>query len=125
MQLRDAMFVCGTALLLQIPAKAAPADACKNILQHFKAAADRANREIVSTAENLQDAASQVPNDKRRISLIARSCAASAEALGVLKSYRTVAAECMGDSEQARSDFLNGLDRDISKIRVMLDRACN
>jgi hypothetical protein len=128
LQLSKIILVCGVALALalHIPALAAPADACKNILTQFKAAADRANREIESTASNLREAASQVANDKRRISLIARSCAASAEALGILKSYRIVVAECMGDDpKQKRSDILNELDRAISKIRVVLDKACD
>ena len=116
--------VLGASLALHIPAGAAPVDACKSLLAQFKAAAGRANSEIDSTAANLREAASQVPNDKRRISLIARSCAASAEARGVLTSYRIVAAECMGDTPE-RSDFLNELDRAISRIRTMLDRACN
>ena len=122
--MRKVILVCGAALL-PVPATAAPADACKTILAQFKGAADRASREIAATAANLQESASQVPNDKRRISLIARSCAASSEALGVLKSYRIVSATCMGDSGQARSDFLNNLDREISKILVMLNRACD
>jgi hypothetical protein len=90
----------------------------------FKAAARVANSEIDSRAANLREAASKAPNDKRRISLIARSCAASAEARGVLTSYRIVAIECMGDTRE-RSDFLNELDRAISQIRTMLDRACD
>jgi hypothetical protein len=116
--------VLGASLALHIPAGATPVDACKSLLAQFKAAAGRANSEIDSTAANLREAASQVPNDKRRISLIARSCAASAEARGVLTSYRIVAVECMGDTRE-RSDFLNELDRAISRIRTMLDRACN
>jgi hypothetical protein len=116
--------VLGASLTLLVPAGAAPVDACKSLLAQFKAAAGRANREIDSTAANLQEAVSRVPNDKARVSLIARSCAASAEARGVLTSYRIVAAECMGDTPE-RSDFLNDLDRAISKIRVMLDRACD
>jgi hypothetical protein len=124
LQLRKAILVCGATLAMLVPADAAPADACKNILAQFKAAAARANREIDSTAANLQEAASQVSNDKRRISLIARSCAASAEARGVLMSYRIVAAECADDTRE-RSEFLNDLDRAISKIRTMLDRACD
>jgi hypothetical protein len=115
--------VLSTSLALHIPAAAAPADSCKSLLAQFKTTAARANREIDTTAANLQEAASQVPNDKRRISLIARSCAASAEARGVLTSYRIVAVECMADTRE-RSDFLNELDRAISKLRAMLDRAC-
>jgi hypothetical protein len=72
----------------------------------------------------LQDAASQVPDDKKRIGLIAQSCAASAEALGIFKAYRIVAAECVGERETGRSDFLDKLDRSISQIRVTLDRSC-
>jgi hypothetical protein len=90
----------------------------------FKSAVDRANREVATTAKNLQESASQVPNDKKRIALIAQSCAASAEAAGVLKSYRIVIAECMSDRDQAQSDLLQELDRSVSRIGVALDRAC-
>jgi hypothetical protein len=124
LRLRQIILACGAALALQVPAKAAPADACKSLLVQFKSAVDRAKREVSTTVKNLQESASQVPNDKRRIALIAQSCAASAEAAGVLKSYRIVIAECMGDRDQAQSDFLQEIDRSISQIRVALDQAC-
>ena len=82
-QMRQMMLALGAVLAFHIAASAAPADACKNILQQqSKSAADRANREVASTVVNLQEAVSQVPDDKRRIALIARSCVASAEAAG-------------------------------------------
>jgi hypothetical protein len=124
MRLQQLFLAYGAVLALQVTANAARADACKNILEQFKSAADRANREVSSTLANLQEAASQVPDDKRRIALIAQSCAAAAEAAGVFKSYRIVVAECMGDRETGRSDFLDQLDRSISQIRVKLDKAC-
>jgi hypothetical protein len=116
--------VCGAVLVFNIAADAAPADACRNILQQFKTVADRANREVASTLVNLQEAASKVPDDKRRLALIAQSCAASAEAAGVFKTYRIVVAECTPDRDPARSDLLDKLDRSISQIRVALDKAC-
>jgi len=58
---------CGAALALQVPATAAPADACKSLLEQFKSAADRANREVSSTGRNLQESVSLVANDKGRI----------------------------------------------------------
>jgi hypothetical protein len=124
LRLRQIMLACGAVFALQVPAKAAPADACKSLLAQFKSAVDRANREVSTTVKNLQESASQVPNDKRRIALIAQSCAASAEAAGVLKSYRIVIAECMDGRDRAQSDFLQELDRSISQIRVTLDKAC-
>ena len=123
-QMRQMMLACSMVLAAQITASAAPADACKNILQQFKSAADRANREVSTALVNLQEAASQVPSDKRRIALIAQSCVASAEAAGVLKSYRIVIDGCMGDRDPARSDFLDMIDRSISNLRQALDRAC-
>jgi len=123
-QMRQMMLAWGAVLAFHITASAAPADACKNILQQSKSAADRANREVASTLVNLQEAASQVPNDKRRIALIAQSCVASAEASGVLKTYRIVVAECLDDRDTARTDLLDRLDRSISQIRVALDKAC-
>jgi len=50
----------------------ARADPCKPILDEIKTLSDRANRELESSAANLQEAASEVPDDKRRIALIAR-----------------------------------------------------
>ena len=123
-QIRQMMLALGAVLAFHITASAAPADACRNVLQQSKSAADRANREVASTVVNLQEAVSQVPDDKRRIALIARSCVASAEAAGVLKTYRIVIAECMDDRDPARSDLLDKLDRSISQIRVALDKAC-
>jgi hypothetical protein len=46
---------------------------------------------------SLQQAPSQVPYDKKRIALIAQSCAAAAEAAGVLLSHRVVAADTKRD----------------------------
>jgi len=124
MRFRVLLLACGMVLAAQITASAAPADVCKNLLQQFKSAADRANREVSSALVNLQEAASQVANDKRRVELIAQSCVASAEASGVLKSYRIVIDECIHDRDPARSDFLDMIDRSISKLRQALDRAC-
>jgi hypothetical protein len=124
MRSRQLLLACGVVLTLQATATAVHADACQSILEQLKNAADRATREVSSTRVNLQEAASQVADDKRRISLIAQSCAASAEAAGVLKSYRIVVAECMGDREAGRSDALDQLDRSISQIRTTLDKAC-
>jgi len=115
---------CGVILTLQLTASPVRADACQSILDQIKSAADRATREVSSTGVNLQEAISQVSDDKRRVALVAQSCAASAEAVGVLKSYRIVFAECTGDRETGRSDALDRLDRSISQIRVMLDKGC-
>jgi hypothetical protein len=123
MRLRS-FLACGLVLALQAAATTVHADACQSILDQLKSAADRATREVSSTGVNLQEAASQVADDKRRVALVAQSCAASAEAAGVLKSYRIVVAECTGDRETSRSDVLDRLDRSISQIRVMLDKGC-
>jgi hypothetical protein len=124
MRVRQLLLACGVVLALQATATTVRADVCKSILEQLKNAADRATREVSATRMNLQEAASQVADDKRRISLIAQSCAASAEAAGVLKSYRLVVAECMGDREPGRSDVLDQIDRSISQIRTALDKAC-
>jgi hypothetical protein len=115
---------CGVILALQLTASPVRADACQSILDQLKNAADRATREVSSAGVNLQDAVSRVSDDKRRGALIAQSCAASAEAAGILKSYRIAVAECTGDREAGRSDTLDRLDRSISQIRVMLDKGC-
>ena len=72
-QMRQMMLALGAVLAFHIAASPAHANTCKNILQQSKSAADRANREVASTVVNLQEAVSQVPDDKRRIALIARS----------------------------------------------------
>ena len=116
--------VCGVVLASLVMASAAPADTCKNILEQFKRAADRANRDVSSTLVNLQELAGKAPDDKRRATLIAQSCAASAEAAGVFKAHRIVVAECMNERDPSRWDLLNKLDRTISQIRVALDKTC-
>jgi hypothetical protein len=123
-KIRQIRSFCGALLAFLIMANAAHADACKNILDQFRNAADRANREMASASMNLQNLGSKSPDDKRRLVLIAQSCAASAEASGVFKTYRIVITECTGDRDAARSDLLDRVDRSISQIRVTLDRAC-
>ena len=102
----------------------ARADPCQTILEEFKTLSDRASREVKLAEANLREAVSDVRGDKRRIELIARSCAAAAEALGVFRSYRIVVSGCMGEQAAGRSDALFTLDRTISRLRVSLDKAC-
>lgn len=102
----------------------ARADPCQNILEEFTVLSERANREVELSVANLREAVSDVRGDKRRIELIARSCAAAAEALGVFRSYRIVVSRCMGEEATGRSDSLFSLDRTISRLRVSLDKAC-
>jgi hypothetical protein len=116
--------VCGALLAFQLTASAAPADACRNILEQFKTIADRANREMASRAANLQDLVGKTSDDKRRLALVAQSCAASAEASGIFRTYRIVIAECTGDRDLARADLLDRIDRSLSQIRVAFDKAC-
>jgi len=123
--MRLAVFVLsGLVVAFFASVNVARADPCKSILEEIKTLSDRANREVKSSAANLQEAASEVPNDKRRIALIAQSCAAVAEALGVFRSHRIVLAGCMDEQETGRSDALDMLDRSISRLRVSLDKAC-
>ena len=123
-QIPRLLAVCGVLLAFPIAGNAAPVDACKSILEQFKSVADRANREMASTLVNLQALASKAPDDKRRLALLAQSCAAAAEASGVFKTYRIVIAECTSDRDSTRSDLLDRVDRSISNIRVALDKAC-
>jgi hypothetical protein len=123
--MRLAVFVLsGLVVAFFASVNVARADPCKSILEEIKTLSDRANREVESSAANLQEAASEVPNDKQRIALIAQSCAAVAEALGVFRSHRIVLAGCMDEQETGRSDALDMLDRSISRLRVSLDKAC-
>lgn len=124
MRSRKIFLAFGAIVALQLTATTVRADACQSILDQLKSAADRADREVSSTIVNLQEATGRPADDRRRIALIAQSCAASAEAMGVFKSFRIVVAECMGDREAGRSDLLDKLDRSISQIRVTLDKAC-
>jgi len=121
---RQLFIVCGALLAFHTAAVAAPADACRNLLEQFKNAADRANREVTSSLVNLRENASKAPDERRRLSLISQSCAASAEASGVYKTYRIVVSECTGARDAGRSDLLDRLDRSISQIRVALDKDC-
>jgi hypothetical protein len=120
--MRLALFVLSGLIVVPFASvNVARADPCNPILDELKTLSDRANREVESSAANLQEAPSEVPDDKRRI---ARSCAAAAEALGVFRSYRIVVAGCMGEQETGRSNALDMLDRSISRLRVSLDKAC-
>lgn len=123
--MRLARFVLlGLVVALLASVDVAVADPCKNMLDEMKTLSNRANREGETAAANLQEAASDVPDDKRRIALIVRSCAAAAEALGVFRSYRIVVAGCMGEQDAGRSNALDILDRSISRTRGSLDKAC-
>jgi hypothetical protein len=102
----------------------ARADPCKNVLDDFKRLIDNANREISSSLANLQEATRRSPDDKRRDAMVAQNCAASAEALGIFKSYRVVLVACMDERDTSRRDVLDNLDRSISQIRASLDKAC-
>jgi len=102
----------------------ARADPCLTILEEFKTLSDRANREVESAVANLREAVSDVRDDKTRIELVARSCVAAAEALGVFRSYRIAVSGCMGEQAAGRSNALDTLDRSISRLRGSIDKAC-
>ena len=121
---RAPLAFCGFVVALLALVDVARADPCQTILEEFKTLSDRANREVKSTVANLREAVSDVRDDKTRIELIARSCAAAAEALGVFKSYRIAVSGCMGEQAAGRSNALDTLDRSISRLRVSLDKAC-
>lgn len=117
-------FIFSLIAAVVILVELAHADPCQIIQDEFKTLSDRANREVKLSVANLREAVSDVRTDKRRIELIARSCAAAAEALGVFKSYRIVVSGCLGEGTTGRSDALDALDRTISRLRVSLDKAC-
>ena len=117
-------FLCGTVCALQTMATDSHADTCADILDKVKSAANRAISEMSAANSSSQSSVAEVSNDKRRVLLLSQSCTASAEAVGILKSYRIVVAECRGDRQSDRSDLLDELDRSISKIRVKLDKDC-
>jgi hypothetical protein len=121
---RARLAFCSFVVALLASFDVACADPCQTILEQFKTLSDRANREAELTAANLREAVSDVRDDKTRIELIARSCVAAAEALGVLKSYRIAVSGCMGEQAGGRSNALDALDRSISRLRVSLDKAC-
>ena len=121
---RPLIVACGPILSLILLGNAARADACKSILDELKKSAANANRAISSTATDLDRAIRQLPDEKKRLGMIAQFCAASAEAFGILKSYRVVVSECMTEREGDRKDALDTLDRAISQVRVSVDKAC-
>lgn len=124
MHARWLFLTCGTVLVLQITAMECRADTCTSLLDQVKSAADRAVSDMSDAGSNSQSSVSEIRNEQQRLLSLTRSCAASGEAAGILKSYRIVIAECQGDRPSGRSDRLDDLDRSISKIRVMLDKNC-
>ena len=118
--------VAGLAALgLAFMGNVARADPCKIILDDFKRLIDNANREITTTLANLQEATRRAPDERRRDTMVAQNCAASAEALGTFKAYRVVLVACMGEHDANRRNVLDNLDRSVSQIRAALDKACH
>ncbi len=53
----------------------------------------------------------------------ARLCAAFGEGLGVIKTFRIVNDECLGEGEE-RTRLLAGLDRSIRTLQSQIDKMC-
>jgi hypothetical protein len=53
----------------------------------------------------------------------ARLCAAYGEGLGLIKSFRIVADECLDEGDD-RTKTLAGLDRSIRQLQSQIDRNC-
>jgi hypothetical protein len=124
MYLRRLLFTCGAVLALEIMATDSHADACKSILEQVKSAADRATNEMSAVSSSSPSSVTQIGSDRRRLLILTQTCTASAEAAGILKSYRIVLTECLGNRQSGGSDLLDELDRSLSKIRVALDKDC-
>jgi hypothetical protein len=54
----------------------------------------------------------------------ARLCAAFAEGLGLMKSFRIVTDECLDEGDE-RTKALAGLDRAIRTLQTQVDKACD
>lgn len=115
------MAFCGFVVAFLVSFDVACADPCQAILEEFKTLSDRANREVESTVANLREAVSEVRDDKTRIELIARSCVAAAEALGVFKSYRIAVSGCMGE-QASRSVECSRCARPINQPTARITR---
>ena len=54
----------------------------------------------------------------------ARLCAAYAEGLGLMKSFRIINDECLDDGDE-RTKLLAGLDRSIRQLQTQVDKNCD
>lgn len=106
------------------PARQAHAAACPRLLADFKRSADNATRDVSRAAEDRQRAIQRSADQDRRTRLMAQFCAATAEASGILKSYRTVMQACVPENAAERNAGLDALNHTISQIRASLDRDC-
>jgi len=115
-----------TAALTGVPGLAgqAHAAACPRLLEDFRRSADNATRDVSRASEDRQRAIQRSVNPDRQTQLMAQFCAATAEASGVLKSYRIVMQACIPEKEPGRNDGLDTLNHSISQIRASLDRDC-
>lgn len=94
------------AALVGVTAAAARADECEAMTKSVKSLIDK-----------FDPAAKGGRND-------ARLCAAFAEGLGLMKSFRIVTDECLDEGDE-RTKALAGLDRSIRTLQTQVDKNCD
>jgi hypothetical protein len=94
------------AALVGTAAVAAQADECEAVTKSVKSLIDK-----------FDPAARGGKND-------ARLCAAYAEGLGLMKSFRIVTDECLDEGDE-RTKALAGLDRSIRTLQTQVDKNCD
>jgi hypothetical protein len=94
------------AALVGVTAAAARADECEAMTKSVKSLIDK-----------FDPAAKGGSND-------ARLCAAFAEGLGLMKSFRIVTDECLDEGDE-RTKALAGLDRSIRTLQTQVDKNCD
>ena len=93
-----------TAVALGFAAAAAQADECEAMTKSVKVLIDKS------------DPARSADNP-------AALCAAYAEGLGLIKSFRVVVDECLDEGDN-RTQTLSGLDRSIRQLQSQVDKNC-
>jgi hypothetical protein len=93
-----------TAAVLGFAAAAAQADECETMTKSVQLLIDKS------------DPAKGADNP-------AGLCAAYAEGLGLIKSFRIVVDECLDEGDK-RTQTLSGLDRSIRQLQTQVDKNC-
>jgi hypothetical protein len=93
-----------TAAVLGFAAAAAQADECESMTKSVKVLIDKSD-------------------PAKSADTPAAMCAAFAEGLGLMKSFRIVVDECLDEGDK-RTQTLSGLDRSIRQLQSQVDKNC-
>jgi hypothetical protein len=94
-----------TAAAIGFAAAAAQADECEAMTKSVKVLIDKSDP-VAKSGDNP-----------------AALCAAFAEGLGLIKSFRVVVDECLDEGDN-RTQTLSGLDRSIRQLQTQVDKNC-